>query len=94
MVDFKPNYCDKCLFGKSGKKCSLLLQNLNDKDRWDCIDPLEECPLVSLNSLTIKTEVKRGFYDDDKLKVSLILDDEVITSDEFVYKEYCGSDDD
>lgn len=90
IVDSKPCLCDECLFGKSGDKCTLLLQYLNKQDRWDCIYPLKECPLMSLeDDLIIKTEVKKGgFYDDDMLKVSLILDDKIITSDEFVYKEY------
>jgi hypothetical protein len=37
MVDYKPNYCEECLFGKSGKQCSVLLQDLNEKyPTWRC----------------------------------------------------------
>lgn len=94
LVDHVPYYCKDCLFGKSEEKCSLLLEYLREKNRWGDIEPLENCPLISFDNIEIKTEVKGGYYSDDKLKVSLLLDGEELTSDEFVYREYHGSMDD
>lgn len=92
FVDEKPYDCRKCLFGLSKINCSILLKSLNIKSYG--IEPLDECPLRSIEDIEIKAKIKHGYYSDDKLEISLILDGKEFTSDEVVYKDYVGSEDD
>ena len=93
FTDIKPYDCKECLFGLSEISCTILSIPIN-KDSYGFIEPLDNCPIRSIEDIEIKARVKRGFYSDDMLKINLVLDGTELASDEVVYKNYEGSDDD
>lgn len=99
IVDNLDDGCSGCLFSKkTGEKHNdgyeVNFCNLLNKENSEFMHTIDGCPLVSLNDIKIKTEIISGFYSDDMLKISLILNNEELSSSKIVYKSYIGSEDD